>query len=78
MVVLTAGDIKDFLVIHQFAQRDVIQKTGQSLAQIAPQRVSQTLIAALAAAFTLTTGGVNGLVHCADNFANRAAPRFLT
>ena len=75
---LTTGDIEDFLVIHQFAQRDVIQKTGQSLAQIAPQRVSKALIAALAAAFTLTTGGVNGFVYCADNFANRDATRFFT
>jgi hypothetical protein len=38
--------------------------------------VSKALIAALAAAFALTTGGVNGFVYCADNFANRDATGF--
>jgi hypothetical protein len=75
---LTTGNIQDFLVIHQFTQGDVVQEAGQTFAQIAPQRVGQAFIAALAAAFTLTTGRVNGFVYCADHFANGDAARFFT
>lgn len=45
MGVLTTRHIQHFLVIDQFAQRDVVQKTGQAIAQVAPQRVSQAFIA---------------------------------
>jgi phage-related tail fiber protein len=75
---LTTRDIQNFLVINQFTQGDVIQEAGQTVAQIAPQRVGQALIAALTAAFTLATGRVNGFVNRANHFANRNTARVFT
>ncbi len=48
----------------------IVQEAGQALAQVAPQRVSQAFIAALTAALALATGGVNGFVHGANDFAD--------
>ena len=48
---LATRHIEDFLIIHQFAQRNVVEETGQTIAQIAPQRVGQAFIAALTTAF---------------------------
>ncbi|KEP73171.1 hypothetical protein HR12_17790 [Microbacterium sp. SUBG005] len=56
MALLTTRHVQNFLVIHQFTQGDVVQEAGQTVAQIAPQRVGEAFIAALAAAFTLATG----------------------
>ena len=68
MRVLATRHIQDFLIIHQFAQRNVVEETGQTIAQIAPQRVGQAFIAALATAFALATGRIYRLVHSADYF----------
>lgn len=65
---LATRHIRDFLVIHQFTQRNVVEKTRQTVAQIAPQRVGQALIAALTTTFALTTGGIYRLVNSANDF----------
>jgi|GEM_PF-5912395 len=76
--VLTTRDVQHFLVVNQFTNGDVIQEAGQTVAQIAPQRVSQAFIAALTAAFTLATGRVNGFVNRANDFANGNTARVFT
>ncbi|STI84421.1 Uncharacterised protein [Escherichia coli] len=55
----------------------LLRKTGETVAQITPQRVGQAFIAALAAAFTLTTGGIYRFVNGANHFANGDAAGIL-
>ena len=51
--------VKQNKFIHQLIQRDVIQEVGNTVAQIAPQRVRQAAIATLAAFAALATRCIN-------------------
>ncbi|MNR15748.1 hypothetical protein D3C85_1323030 [compost metagenome] len=78
MRMLTARDVQHFLVVNQLTNGDVVQEAGQTVAQIAPQRVGQAFIAALTAAFALATGRIYRLINSADNFANCNTARVFT